>query len=240
MSYLINNCGMDIKEIRLNNLRHYMIENCASNASELARRIRRSPSQVNDLFANRKSFGEKFARGIEPLMGVNPGWLDTEITATPFAAETRAKYGIPPTEAPNLELSAAEEFFKPRPLLNNVTAGGFREAIDNIHPDEAELIYPKTASGGPCSAWLKIENDSMEPRFRAGDLILVDPDKQWDHGDFVVAANGDGHWTFKQLIRDGIDWYLRPLNSAYPLKRLDEHIIIIGKAIEHQPKPHKL
>lgn len=69
---------MEIQDLRRKNLRDYLQVDCENNAAELARRIKRSPSQVNDLLAGRKSFGEKFARIIEPLIGKSPGWLDAE------------------------------------------------------------------------------------------------------------------------------------------------------------------
>lgn len=57
------------------------------------------------------------------------------------------------------------------------------------------------------------------------DVIVVEPDIQAEHGDFVVAKNG-GDATFKQLWKDGVDWYLKPLNNRYPIKLLGDSAII--------------
>jgi phage repressor protein C with HTH and peptisase S24 domain len=153
-------------------------------------------------------------------------------------AQKISKADALPLEQPNV--STHEPRFPPRPKLNTVPGGGFKEAPDLIHPADAEWIVPRETKGGPWSAWLEIENDSMEPDFKQGDLILVDPDRAADNGDFVVAANGDHHWTFKQLVRDGSDWYLKPLNPRYQNKLLTDDIRIVGRVIEHQPKARKL
>lgn len=69
---------MDFPDLRRANFRLFLNEECSGNAAEAARRIKRSPSQVNDLLSARKSFGEKFARNIEPLMAKPLGWLDQD------------------------------------------------------------------------------------------------------------------------------------------------------------------
>ena len=52
-------------------------------------------------------------------------------------------------------------------------------------------------------------------------------------GDFVVARNGDNETTFKQLIQDGADWSLKPLNDRYPIKPLGKASIIgVLRAVE--------
>jgi SOS-response transcriptional repressor LexA len=178
-----------------------------------------------------------------------PFWIMSDMSTRsgvplPMAARTTVSYmklADSQSPAPYVsDVSVKYEVFPRRPKLNTVPAGGFKEAPDLIHPAEAEWIAPQVAKGGPWSAWLEIENDSMEPDFKEGDLILVDPDQGSNSGDFVVAANGDHHWTFKQLIRDGSDWYLRPLNPQYQNKLLTADIRIVGKVIEHQPKARKL
>ena len=39
-------------------------------------------------------------------------------------------------------------------------------------------------------------------------------------GDYVIALNEHAQTTFKQLVRDGGEFYLRPLNPRYPIKPL--------------------
>jgi SOS-response transcriptional repressor LexA len=45
-------------------------------------------------------------------------------------------------------------------------------------------------------------------------------------GDYVIAVNESNETTFKQLVKDGGDLYLKPLNSRYPLKPLGSARVI--------------
>jgi hypothetical protein len=67
---------MDIAVTRRSNLKAYVISALADNNSELARLTRRVPSFFNDLFAGRKSFGEKLARKLEKQLGLPHMSLD--------------------------------------------------------------------------------------------------------------------------------------------------------------------
>ncbi len=88
---------------------------------------------------------------------------------------------------------------------------------------------------------LKIVGDSMEPDFKAGDVIIVDPEIEPAPGEFVVAKNGEHEATFKKyrpttLAEDGRQHFeLIPLNDDYPVMRsIDRHIQIIGTMVEHR------
>lgn len=102
---MYNLVGMDLKQIRLLNLDRYLKHECGGNAAELARRIKRSPSQVNDLFAGRKSFGEKLARAIENEIGAVSGCLDLpaekkqSATATLSLSANLSEIGLSPGAA---------------------------------------------------------------------------------------------------------------------------------------------
>jgi SOS-response transcriptional repressor LexA len=116
------------------------------------------------------------------------------------------------------------------PLISWVQAGVFRESLGD--DNEAELI-PTDAKTKPTSYALKVIGDSMSPRFPEGMILIVDPDLAAIHNDFVIAKNGDNEATFKQLIRDGADWYLKPINPAYPIKSA-ENTEVIGVVIQAQ------
>lgn len=45
-------------------------------------------------------------------------------------------------------------------------------------------------------------------------------------GDYVIALNKANETTFKQLIKDGGDLYLKPLNSRFPMKLLGDARVI--------------
>jgi SOS-response transcriptional repressor LexA len=73
--------------------------------------------------------------------------------------------------------------------------------------------------GEVCSAAeafaLMVLGDSMEPEFREGEIIVVEPEGLAVAGSYVLARV-DEDWIFRQLLRDNDGWLLRPLNPAYP------------------------
>lgn len=104
------------------------------------------------------------------------------------------------------------------PLISWVQAGDFTEVYDPLQPGEGERI-PTTAPIHEHTFALRVHGDSMSPRFPEGMLLVVEPDREPHPGDFVIAKNG-GDATFKQYVKDGGDYLLKPLNPQYPTKPL--------------------
>lgn len=82
---------------------------------------------------------------------------------------------------------------------------------------------------------LIIKNDSMvslypnSDTFRPGDCIIIDPDKPYENGCFVVATiDGHSESIFRQLIEIGGSKFLQPLNPAFPRQPLDGSVTIDG------------
>lgn len=114
------------------------------------------------------------------------------------------------------------------PLVSWVQAGDFSEAIDLYQPGHAEEWIDTTVAIKQHTFALRVFNDSMEPDFPPGTILIVEPEMDALPGDYVIAKNGDNEATFKQLIRDGSDLYLKPLNPRYPMKKVDDKVRIIG------------
>lgn len=110
------------------------------------------------------------------------------------------------------------------PLISLIAAGNWSEAIDNLSPGEGERIEVSVPVRTNTFA-LRVTGDSMEPDFPSGIIIVVEPDLDPRPGDYVIAKNGDDA-TFKQLVKDGPDLYLKPINPRYPIKPLGEARII--------------
>ena len=120
------------------------------------------------------------------------------------------------------------------PLLSSVQAGCFKEFVDHFHHgDGAMESIPTSVPVNRHTFALRVAGDSMEPEFHAGMILIIEPELDPNPGDFVVAKNGDEETTFKQLIKDGADWYLKPLNDRYPIKPLGNASIIgVLRAVE--------
>ncbi len=80
---------------------------------------------------------------------------------------------------------------------------------------------------------LVVLGDSMEPEFRDGDVIVVEPDGLLRDGAFVVAW-AEGEWYFRQLRKsaDEARWILHPLNPVYPDIPLDTLDQVRGVVIQ--------
>lgn len=117
------------------------------------------------------------------------------------------------------------------PIISWVQAGNWREAVDTFHPGGAEEWVNVTCPIKSHTFALRVQGDSMvnphgTPSFPEGLVLIVEPEMDFNAGDFVVAKNGDDEVTFKQLVKDGGDWYLKPLNPQYPLKPLGTASIV--------------
>lgn len=74
--------------------------------------------------------------------------------------------------------------------------------------------------------------DFMEPRFRKGSVIIVDPYFESKDGNFVVISLNHSEPTVRRILKDGADIYLKKLyGSEEPVKKLPSDTII-GTIVE--------
>lgn len=157
--------------------------------------------------------------GIASALGCDPAWLLNGGTFQPVSQVNTRKI----------------------PLISYVQAG----ALCSKSPIEAfdgSFEYVMTDMDWSAYSFaLKIDGDSMEPDFKAGDVIIIDPEIEPLPGEFVVAANENGEATFKKYRPTiiGIDgkqhFELVPLNNDYPT--IDSQrgpVRIIGTMVEHR------
>lgn len=108
------------------------------------------------------------------------------------------------------------------PLISWVQAGDWCEVEDHYAVGDAEDWLPCPTAHGPRTYVLRVRGESMfnphaRRSFRDGDLIYVDPDKLAENGSAVIAKMDDSQEaTFKQLVIEGEDRFLKPLNPAWP------------------------
>ena len=121
------------------------------------------------------------------------------------------------------------------PLLSSVQAGNFKEFVNNFSSADNPIEHvPTSVPVKQFTFALRVEGDSMEPDFKEGMVIIVEPELDPLPNDFVIVKNGNEESTFKQLVKDGSDWYLKPLNDRYPIKLLAPDMRIVGvvRAVE--------
>lgn len=117
------------------------------------------------------------------------------------------------------------------PLISWVTAGAWLEMEVREYAEHS--LQPTTAKVGPRAFALRVTGDSMTAMagksIPDGSTVIVDPDIVPEHGKIVIARLDDSALaTMKQLIIDGGQKFLKPLNPAYPLIPINGNCSIIG------------
>ena len=214
------NWGMKPADIRRQVLA-YFVE--LDGLSSFAKRVGKPDSQINDMLAGRKSFGEKVARDIEVKYDPSrpTGWLDS--LSTIASADGGFDENVSPGPDSRGQL----------PLISWVKAGEFCDVIDNFVPGDAEAWYPCPVSHGPNAYILRVNGESMSPEYRDGELIFIDQRGNYEHGDDVIVRSPDHKATFKRLQITHEGTFLLAINPAWPdrIIKIPEDSQICGKVI---------
>lgn len=125
------------------------------------------------------------------------------------------------------------------PVLGRLTAGIPINMVTDII--DQEQITEEMAASGEYFA-LQIHGDSMEPRMKDGDVVIVRQQDDAESGEIVIATiNGDDA-TCKRLKKYAEGIMLLSTNSAYePIVFTNQDIIelpvkILGKVVELRAK----
>ena len=136
----------------------------------------------------------------------------------------------------NVEPAALRKM-QPVPVISWVTAGKWAQVCDTFQPGEADEWIETEAKGRHVFA-LRVKGDSMEPEFKEGEIVIVNPHIETQSGDYVVVKNDEEEATFKQLKIYGDTTVLHPLNPKYPdieLKKGDRYHFV-GKIVEKKKR----
>lgn len=151
----------------------------------------------------------------------------TKILELANALQTTAEYLVNGAKSKVQGLSniTATGFHLSRvPVISWAQAGNWRD-IEHYDGDDMEYVQTvKPIEGGFA---LRIHNDSMQPEFTDGDIIVIDPHAPQDAGSYVVAIH-DNQAALRKLVLDGTTPYLKPLNPQYPMLSWDEGTRIVG------------
>lgn len=186
----------DITAVRRERLQLAIDTWFGGNASALARAVVKPPTQIADMLAARKAFGEKVARDIESALGGPPcsmtrGWLDgSELS------------DLATVDPDHLEDAGVPKTIRRVPIVGTAKLGddGFYE----------ELSYPAGHGDGWVESYsrdqnayaLRVKGDSMHPAIRHGQIVVVSPSAACLPGCFVMLALRDGRKMVKELVME--------------------------------------
>jgi len=212
-----------INRIRLNNLELLISE--AGSAAKLARTAGTNSSylsQVRNQLPTKKgtprAIGDDLAIKLEEAMNKPQGWMDNSHDGNTYD-----------TQEHNAHLGP--ELRTPLPLISWVQAGEWQEISESFVPEYSDELFHCPAKCSPESFVLRVRGTSMEPKFHEGDLIFVDPNASAEHGKYVVVRiDASNEATFKQLIIEEGNQYLKALNPDWPNRiiEIDEEASICG------------
>ncbi|MEJ1463345.1 MAG: XRE family transcriptional regulator [Candidatus Sedimenticola sp. (ex Thyasira tokunagai)] len=120
------------------------------------------------------------------------------------------------------------------PLISWVNAGDWASIEDPYEVGDAEKWMPCPVSHGHNTFALRVRGTSMEPEYRDGDIIYVDPAREPTNSSHVIVRLEDEQEvTFKRLVIEGSAQYLEALNPAWPDKviRINDNANIVGVVI---------
>ncbi|WP_313135604.1 S24 family peptidase [Stutzerimonas nitrititolerans] len=206
---------MDIYEARIAALAALIGE---SSLKDFSDRYDITPSHLSQIINGHRRMGERAAANLEAKIGLPPGAL-----VAPSTFSNRAENQPAPHIAGNA-LPAPAQAGRGRllPVIGYVRAGEFCEAIDNFQPGDADEWMEAYGPAGPNSFILLVEGHSMDPDFRPGDKVVVDPSAQWENGDYIIAKRArDQAVTLKQIKREGDRHYLYATNPDWPQRIIE-------------------
>lgn len=175
--------------------------------------------------------GERLVK-LANILEVTPEWLLTgkEITESQTTTKFQNMNYRPPVEGDNLPPS------KLTPVISWVQAGDYTPVVSGGLTNVIEWI-PFNPQAGTYGFALIVKGISMQPLFNPEDRIYINPTFQLEDlrtGALVVmSCEGDTEATFKELVVEDGDYYLRPLNPDWHKKiiPIDENCRLVGKVV---------
>jgi SOS-response transcriptional repressor LexA len=127
------------------------------------------------------------------------------------AAEVMALAGLE-TPAPETAPTAAPGPFLPRPIEAPImpprdlpVMGAVKGGTEGFYFNEGEakeiVVRPPGLAGVSNAFALYVDGESMEPRYYAGEMLYVNPNRPITRGCFVAVEMTDGQGLIKQFVR---------------------------------------
>lgn len=196
---------MDLPEIRRRNLQRLLDERFDSVIADLARALERDDAYLWQLLRGTRNIGERVARHVESALRLDAHSLDRPT----FASSGEAEY------------SAAKV-----PVVGTAQLGeeGFYTELEYpVGHGDGFIAYPTSDANAYA---LRVRGDSMRPRIKPGEFVLVEPNTTPQPGEEVLVRTQDGRVMVKVLDfqRDGMV-QLSSINEAHrPITLEDKDI----------------
>lgn len=171
----------------------------AGSQASFAKAVGISEGRVSQLLDPNLSFGERSARNIATELRLGDRYFEEG-----FIPESEVSSNVEPA----LELKKSRRV----PITGSVKGGDDGYLVQDVVPDGWVDYW----TGDPQAYALRIKGDSMHPRYRAGEFVVITPSIEAVPGRDVVVRLLDGKCLLKQLnwIKDG-EVQLLSINNGY-------------------------
>jgi len=225
---------MDIYQSRIATLKALIGD---TSLKEFSDRHDLDASYLSQILNGHRNMGERAAANMERKLALLPGTL-----TAPGTGDTQDPGGASFSAAAQLEMASSSAIadtggaysqHRLLPVIGEVQAGEFCEAVDNFQPGHADEWVEAGGPAGPRSFVLVVNGFSMYPKLAPGEKVVFDPDLQWSPGHIVLAKRLSDHSvTIKQLCRDGSEYFLHATNPDWPEKyiKLNEEWMVCARA----------
>lgn len=217
-----------------NNIIHYANAKGAIKKKDIAEMIGATSQKIT----NWKTRGVPSAqyKDIADRLGVS---VDDLLANRTDAAALSVKEDVPPPYgADQIDIHNAEiirfEHKNAVPLISMVAAGDWSMAEDPYTVGDAEKWLDCPVKHGENTFAVRVNGESMYPKFEHGEIIFCDPGQQPDNGSYVIAKLTDNNEaTFKQLIIEDGQMLLKSINPNWHTQYIpiNGNCEIVGKVI---------
>lgn len=191
---------MDVKTTRRRNLRQLIMEEAKAGQAHgaqarVAERIGTNPAYLSQILSEKTKaeLGDRLARQIEQAFGKDHGWMDVPQRPAPSVREDSHGYVI----SPELGITIVSVPIVGRAIATPDQDGYFTDGDFPVGHGDGFIPWP---SRDPNAYALRVKGDSMQPRIRPGEYLIVEPNRGVAPGDDVVVQLKNGRKMVKQLL----------------------------------------
>jgi len=201
--------------------------NAGLTQKELADKCGISQTAIHKLECGRSLTSRKTVT-IALTCGVDPIWLET-------GRGDMLLFGSGVT----LKVEEGGQSYRPFPLIARVPlitwdlvdSSCKKDDFERFESEAISWVPVAPRSNEPCYA-LSVLDDSMEPEFSEGEILIINPTQKGFHNQYLIARLGGGSKpTFKQFVILGNRRYLKPLNARYPLIDIEGEMEVCGVVV---------
>ncbi len=204
----------DVRQVRVRRLAAIRDASFGGKSTALARAIKRSASQVSQWMTGVRTITEESARHIEAELALPRGALDVEEGAVALVREddrgsTYTARPAQPSSPGERPIGEHGPSFNYGARLGRVqvpvigrTMGGVPDRVwdDEGRPTGITDEFAELATDDARAFLVRVEGDSMAPKYDPGAFALVEPSVEPELGDDVLVRLTSGETVLKRLL----------------------------------------